>query len=99
MTARKPSGKGGVGSARAAISAAVNSATTQEAIQELIAEVFSAEASADAVCPACGEEMRVRVKDAKRIVDSLTALIEQAEGRTEQRAPEATTIVIERPGL
>lgn len=88
-----------MGSARAVIREAVNSAATAVRVEELIGEIFGAETSGVAVCPECGASMKVRVKDAKRIVDSLSELISQGEGRPEQRSSEAVSVVIERPPL
>lgn len=43
--------------------------------------------------------MRVAIPDFKRTVDSLTDLLTQAEGRPEQRQPEAAVVIVERPPL
>ncbi len=92
----KPVAPAGV---RQKIARIVNSDATEEAIRDLLAEALNLQTHATAVCVDCGGEMRVTVRDVKKAADTLIALIEQSEGRPEQRQAEATAITIVRPPL
>lgn len=85
------------GNARTRIGEAVNEKLTDDAIGGIVDAALAAMTGIKAICPNCGEEHTVRIPDFKRVVDTLTALLEQAEGRPELRQPDALTIKIMRP--
>jgi len=84
---------------RKVIGDALSAQATPEAVEEILGRALASEIVATAVCEDCGGAMKVRIPDVKKQVDTLVAFIEQAEGRPEQRQPEATTVIIERPPL
>lgn len=93
--ARKPRATG-----RQAIAEVVNEGLSKTRIRKLLDDAFAAELVTDAECPECGaKRLKVRVPDVKRQLDVVAGLLEQAEGRPEQRAPGELTVIIERPPL
>lgn len=100
MAARaKPKSPPASPGARKVIGDALAVGITRERITGLIDAAFASEIVAVATCEKCHARMKVRIPDLKKQVDSMVALLEQAEGRPEQRQPEATVVVIERPPL
>jgi len=94
-TPRKPQATG-----RQAIAEVVNEGVSKRRIKQLLNDAFAAEIRAEAHCPSCGAEgLKVRVPDVKRQLDVVAGLLEQAEGRPEQRAPGELTVIVERPPL
>ncbi len=87
------------GQARTVLRDAVNKKITPENIEALLDKALNAEATAIVHCPHCSESFKAELPDVKKAVDTLTALIQEAEGRPEQRQPEATRIIIQRPPL
>ena len=85
--------------ARRVIADALTEGITKERVTALVDAAFESEIVATFVCEECGHAMKARAPDLKKQVDSMVALLEQAEGRPEQRQPEATTVIIERPAL
>ncbi len=85
------------GNARTRIGATVNEKFTTEKISEIVDAALEAVIGIKAVCPECGNEHTVRIPDFKRTIDTMTALLEQAEGRPELRQPEALTVQVVRP--
>lgn len=83
--------------ARELIAQALAEGVTKERLDSLLNAALSSEITVDAHCTNCGEEMRAKAPDVKKQLDVLVGLLEQAEGRPEQRAPGALTVVIERP--
>jgi transposase len=76
----------------------VNEGLSKVRVRKLLDDAFAAELRVDAECPNCGAGgLKVRVPDVKRQLDVVAGLLEQAEGRPEQRAPGELQIVIERP--
>jgi len=84
-------------SARAQISEVVNQGVTKRRIKGLLDDAFAAETLVVAECPGCGNRMKVRAPDVKKQLDVVIGLLEQAEGRPEQRAPGDLVVVVERP--
>lgn len=85
------------GQARTVLRDAINEHLTPERAKQLIEDAFGAENVAAVECPECGNKFRAPVPDVKKTVDAITALVQEAEGRPEQRAPQETQITIERP--
>jgi len=85
--------------ARRVIADALTEGITKERVTALVDAAFESEIVATFVCEECGHPMKAKAPDLKKQVDSMVALLEQAEGRPEQRQPEATTVIIERPAL
>lgn len=85
--------------ARKVIAQVLEEGITPERIKNIVDAAFAAEVAADAVCPDCGASMKIKTPDLKKQVETMIALLDQAEGRPGQNQPEATTIVIERPPL
>lgn len=85
-------------SVRRLLAEAVSEGYGKKYIVDLIDAAKGSEVSAVAECEKCGETMRVRVPDVKKQLDTLIALLEQGEGKAAQAVPEATTVIIERPG-
>jgi hypothetical protein len=69
----------------------------EEDIAAIIEAAKGAETSSAAECPECGTTMRVKVPDFRKQLETLIALLEQAEGKAQQAQPEQTTVIIERP--
>jgi len=84
-------------SVRRQLADAVAKHYTEQDIANIIEAAKGAEASAAAECPECGITMRVKVPDFRKQLETLIALLEQAEGKAAQAIPEATTVIIERP--
>ena len=84
-------------SVRKQLADAVTKHYSEADIAAIIEAAKGAETSAPAECPECGHGMRVKVPDFRKQLDTLVALLEQAEGKAGQALPEATTIIIERP--
>lgn len=87
------------GGARQRMGNAVNDALTDEYLADLLQQAKEATTGVKAVCRECGAEQTVRFPDFKKILDSFTAALEQAEGRPELRGPDAVQVIIERPAL
>lgn len=87
------------GQARSLLRDGINAELTPERVKGLIDAAFGAQMTALVTCSECGHTMKAPVPDVKKAVDSLTALIQEAEGRPEQRQPEAVKITIVRPPL
>lgn len=85
--------------ARSRIGQVVNDRLTDEAIDNLVTEALNATTGVRARCPDCGNEHTVRFPDFKKIVDTVTALLEQAEGRPELARTGPATVIVERPPL
>jgi transposase len=69
-------------------------------IRKLLDDAFQTEVTVQAECPHCGASgLKVKVPDVKRQLDVVAGLLEQAEGRPEQRAPGELSVIIERPAL
>ena len=86
--------------ARENIATVINDALSVAKVQELADLALSAEMYVDGTCPECGcNRIRVPMPDINKRIAATTALLEQAEGRPEQRAPGALKVVIERPPL
>jgi hypothetical protein len=81
---------------RQAIAEVVNEGLSKARIRRLLDDAFSSELRTDAHCPECGAAVKVKVPDVKRQLDIVAGLLEQAEGRPEQRAPGELSVVIER---
>jgi transposase len=78
----------------------VSESVSKTRIRRLIDDAFASEVTVSAECPECGAHgLKVRVPDVKRQLDVVTGLLEQAEGRPEQRAPGEVTVIVERPAL
>jgi hypothetical protein len=85
---------------RQAIAEVVNEGLSKTRIRKLLDDAFASELTVEATCPHCGEPgLKARVPDVKRQLDIVAGLLEQAEGRPEQRAPGELTVIIERPAL
>lgn len=84
-------------SVRKLLADAVSANYSEADITAIIEAAKGAEASAAAECPECGHGMRVKVPDFKKQLETLVALLEQAEGKAQQAVPEATTVIVERP--
>lgn len=85
-----------VASLREHIRVAVAEATTLAHVRQLIDNVFATSKATLVTCPECGEEFKAPLPDVKTQVTTLVDLLEQAEGKAEQKPTEATTVVIER---
>lgn len=85
--------------ARKVIGDALADGITQERVTALVDAAFASEVVATFVCEECGAAMKAKAPDLKKQVDSMVALLEQAEGRPGQNQPEATSITIVRPPL
>lgn len=87
--------------ARSNIQARINERLGDPAvIDALVSDALAAEIFVDAECPDCGaKKLKVKAPDIKKRVDTLIALLEQGEGRPEQRAPGALQIVVQRPAF
>lgn len=83
-------------SVRKLLADAVSANYSEADIKAIIEAAKGAETGALAECPECGHGMRVKVPDFKKQLETLVALLEQAEGKASQAMPEATSIVIER---
>lgn len=99
MTAKKTPVKKESPGARKVIGDALSAGVTPERVTALVDAAFASEVVATAVCEKCGGAMKVKIPDIKKSVESMIALLEQAEGRPAANQPEATTIIIERPPL
>lgn len=93
-TPRKAAAKS---SARQNIASAANERITKAQIDKFLDVALATEIVVTAVCEDCGGTMKAAAPDVKKQLDVLIALLEQAEGRPEQRAAGAATVVIERP--
>lgn len=87
------------GDARKNLGDAMNDGITPEFAREMLARAKEATVGVKAHCPECGAEQTVKFPDFKGIVSTITALLEQAEGRPELRGPDAVQVFIERPPL
>lgn len=87
------------GTARSILRDAVNEQLTPERVKSLIDEAFGATTVAVVSCEKCGHAQKAPVPDVKKAVDSITALLQEAEGRPEQRRVEAARVVVVRPPL
>lgn len=100
VTPRKPVGPKTVApGARKVIAEALAEGITPERVKALVDASFESEIVATFRCEDCGGVMKAKAPDLKKQVDSMVALLEQAEGRPGQNQPEATTITIIRPPL
>lgn len=72
---------------------------TLDAVRQIALDALGATASTKCVCPDCGTEFRAPLPDLKKNLDAAIAMLEQIEGRPEQRAPEATVVIVSRPPL
>lgn len=73
---------------------------TKAKLRALLDTAMASEIRVEAECPACGETgIHARIPDVKKQLDVVAGLLEQAEGRPEQRAPGALTVTIVRPPL
>lgn len=95
MTPRKKQS----GNARQRIGDSVNARLDDTTIDQLLEAALEATIGVKASCPSCGDEFTVKMKDAKKAIDAVTALLEQAEGRPELRHTDVVPVVIERPPL
>lgn len=86
----------GIASLREHIRTAVAEATTLEHVRQLIDNVFATSKATMVQCPDCGSEFKAPLPDVKTQVTTLVDLLEQAEGKAEQKPTEATTVIIER---
>ncbi len=77
----------------------INRKITPENIDALIDKALNAEATAIVTCPHCSQSFKTELPDVKKSVDTLVAIIQEAEGRPEQRQPEATRVIVMRPPL
>lgn len=98
MSSRRSSVKAS-GTARSVLRDAVNEQLTPARVRQLIDEAFGASSVSVVVCEKCGTAVKAPVPDVKKAVDSITALIQEAEGRPEQRRVEAARVTIVRPPL
>lgn len=72
---------------------------TVDQIRQIVMDALQAEDATKVACPECGCEFRAPLPDVKKQLDAAIDLLEQIEGRPEQRQPEAMTITIQRPPL
>lgn len=79
------------------MSEALTETVTKERLTSIIETALAAETLAVAECPDCGNAMKVHIPDFKKQMDMVIAALEQAEGKSAQAVPEATTIIVERP--
>lgn len=86
----------GIASLRAHIREAISESSTLEYVKQLIADVFGTKKATLVQCPECGESFKAPLPDVKTQVTAMIDLLEQAEGKAEQKPTEATTVVIER---
>lgn len=68
-------------------------------VRQTVLDALGATTATKCVCPECGTEFRAKLPDVKKALDAAISVLEQLEGRPEQRAPEATKVVILRPPL
>jgi transposase len=85
---------------RQAIAEVVNEGLSKTRVRKLLDDAFASEVTVAAECPHCGSSgLKVKVPDVKRQLDVVAGLLEQAEGRPEQRAPGELVVIVERPAL
>lgn len=87
------------GTARSNLRDVVNEEITPEAVRQLLKDALGASSVSVVSCPSCGESFKAPAPDVKKAVDSITSLIQEAEGRPEQRRSEAVRVTIVRPPL
>lgn len=79
------------------IAEAVAEDASIDQVRQLIADIFATSDARKVECPNCGTEFRTPIPDVKAQVAAMIDLLEQAEGKAEQKPTEATTVIIERP--
>ena len=84
------------GAFRQAVRETINLPEYQTMISELVKNALSLEMDATGPCPHCKKSIRMRLPDVKRQVDTIAALLDQAEGKPGDD-PGGVVIVIERP--
>lgn len=91
---------GSAQSLRDLIREAVTEDATLESVRQMVADAFSAANATKIMCP-CGCEHRfvAAVPDISRQVQTMISLLEQSEGKAEQKPTEATTVIVVRPPL
>lgn len=94
---------GGVGedpaTLRATLGEVLDEASTRDRIRQIVHDALDSEHARKVECPECGTEFRAKLPDVTKQVQTIIALLEQKEGRPEQRSPEATVVTIVRPPL
>jgi hypothetical protein len=85
--------------ARKVIAAVLEEGITEERVKGIVDSAFASEILATFVCEECGSAMKAKAPDLKKQVETMIALLDQAEGRPGQNQPEATVVIVERPPL
>lgn len=93
MAARKPVGLRGL------LSQVSEEDATLESIRGIVSDALGAESTTLVDCPHCQKSFKAKQPDVKKQLDAVIALLEQIEGRPEQRSSEVTSITIVRPPL
>ena len=86
-------------SLRELIREAVTEDATLESVRQMIADAFATAQATKVSCPECSHRFVAAVPDVVRQVQTMISLLEQSEGKAEQKPSEATTVVVVRPPL
>lgn len=70
---------------------------TQDRIREIVNMALNIEQALKVHCPDCGADFVAKVPDVSKLLNNVTEVLVQTEGRAGEQAPGDTHIVIERP--